>query len=249
MAARRKWSTVQGGTLYDDGKSGGSPMHPRPFVMKINGTRATADKLTAPATADEGSPPSVPNPRGLQWVADMDECQSRNWWGRWNGDRWELVTRETPGAVEDLARLGSVRRGEGGETDGSWQKLLDEKFHREWMVRAGKWWSVMSALWVGWILVALVGFALFQLHPNGMAKRRGYPLFVVGMAMLFLASTWLALPPLLAGLIMIVTVLLVGWTLIATRFCVHCGRLVSLLMPWAPHSACPFCGVALVPNP
>jgi uncharacterized membrane protein YadS len=105
---------------------------------------------------------------------------------------------------------------------------------------------MMPTLWLGWVLVALAGFTVFQLHPNGTAKRRGYPLFVVGMALLFLVSTWGTMPPLVAGLLAAVTVLLVGWTLVATRFCTHCGHLVSLLTPWAHLSACPFCGVSLV---
>ena len=86
--------------------------------------------------ADDGQdPPEVSasgaSGKGVQWETDMRECQARNWWGRWNGRRWELVTKDTPGAVEDLQRLAALRRGEPVETDDAWRKALEAKAAKE----------------------------------------------------------------------------------------------------------------------
>jgi hypothetical protein len=69
--------------------------------------------------------------KGVQWDADMQECQKRGWWGRWNGRRWEMVSAKEPGAVEDLSRLAALRQGQKVESDEDWQKALDAKFVKD----------------------------------------------------------------------------------------------------------------------
>jgi hypothetical protein len=69
--------------------------------------------------------------KGLQWEADMVECQLRGWYSRWNDDRWELVSKGMPGAVEDLVRLAALRQGQAVERDEDWRQALQVKFLKD----------------------------------------------------------------------------------------------------------------------
>lgn len=90
-----------------------------------NGHRAD-DTADSPEPSSSGA-----TGKGLQWEADMAECQERNWWSRWNGQRWELVSRDAPGAVEDLVRLAALRQGHKVERDDDWRKALEAKWIKE----------------------------------------------------------------------------------------------------------------------
>ena len=95
--------------------------------MKANKNGTPKDETPEPAELG----PAPATGKGVQWEADMAECQERNWWSRWNGFRWELATRGTPGAVEDLARLAALRQGQKVENDDAWRKVLDAKWSKE----------------------------------------------------------------------------------------------------------------------
>lgn len=82
------------------------------------------------AWVSNGRPPTG---KGLLWEANFQECEQRGWWGRWGGERWELVTADAAGAVGDLARLAAFRAGQVDDSDAAWAQVLTERAEAERM--------------------------------------------------------------------------------------------------------------------
>ena len=97
-----------------------------------------------------------------------------------------------------------------------------------------------------WIAVALGGGLFFMRNRDAALKRRIYPPYLIGTALLFLAfitvgarmgSTVLIAIPFLA--------LAVVMNLRQVRFCDACGRTVQGSNPIVPPKFCPGCGASL----
>jgi hypothetical protein len=98
-----------------------------------------------------------------------------------------------------------------------------------------------------WVALAIAGGVFFMTNRDAALKRRVYPAFMIGAALLFLAfitfgarmgSTVLIAIPFVA--------LVVVMNLRQVRFCDACGRTVQGSNPLVPPKFCPGCGAPLV---
>jgi hypothetical protein len=106
--------------------------------------------------------------------------------------------------------------------------------------------SVFLPFIVVWIAIGLAGALFFWRSRDTALKRRVYPVFLIGSALVFLAFIFFGTRIGSGGLIAIpIVVLGVAMNLRQVRFCDACGRMVRGSNPLAPPKFCPGCGAPL----
>jgi len=98
-----------------------------------------------------------------------------------------------------------------------------------------------------WAALAVASFVFFQFNRNAALKRKLWPVFTIGIAILFIAFAWLmGLRD--RGLYFIVpAVALITWLNIRfMKFCDACGRTLYPHPPFIRYEFCPSCGGKLI---
>jgi hypothetical protein len=97
-----------------------------------------------------------------------------------------------------------------------------------------------------WLLLGIGGRRFFDLNRDVALKRRLLPIFMIGMAVLFLVGAVFdsGRPAVLAGITPMLGVI-VWLNIRATRFCDACGRTAMVRAGWKRPEFCSQCGAKL----
>jgi len=106
--------------------------------------------------------------------------------------------------------------------------------------------TIFPIFFATWVVLGVASFAFFQLNRNAALKRKLWPIFSVGVGILFIVFAWLmGLRDRQLYFVFPAVALIAYLNVRFIKFCDSCGRTIYRQPPFVSYHFCPSCGAKL----